>query len=377
MTTTLTRRSLLTQSGLLLGATTLDLLATPAQAQIAANRSSRGMIRLIANENPYGPGPSAREALRVAIDQSWKYTFRQEGQLRELIAEREGVKPRNVMIAAGSAEILRIAGLLYGRPGGEIVAAKPTFDVLPSYARALGCTLQEVALDSEMRHDLDAMKQRIAPSTRLVYICNPNNPTGTLVKGLKLRKFVASISAQTPVLVDEAYLDLSDQWTEHTAVPRVIAEDNVIVTRTFSKLHGMAGLRIGYAIAPPKIIKQLEGFRMSILNLPGLRAATASYQDLDFQAFSRAKIRAGMKITTELLDELKLAYTRSWGNFILFDTGGSVREFSAAMRESGIMIGRSYAPYKSWVRVSMGTVEDMQAFAAAARKYFKQRVKPQ
>lgn len=377
MTTTLTRRSLLTQSGLLLGATTLDLLAAPAQAQIAANRSSRGMIRLIANENPYGPGPSAREALRVAIEQSWKYTFRQEGQLRELIAEREGVKPRNVMIAAGSAEILRIAGLLYGRPGGEIVAAKPTFDVLPSYARALGCTLQEVALDSEMRHDLDAMKQRIAPSTRLVYICNPNNPTGTLVKGLKLRKFVASIAAQTPVLVDEAYLDLSDQWTEHTAVPRVIAEDNVIVTRTFSKLHGMAGLRIGYAVAPPKIIKQLEGFRMSILNLPGLRAATASYQDLDFQAFSRAKIRAGMKITTELLDELKLAYTRSWGNFILFDTGGSVREFSAAMRESGIMIGRSYAPYKSWVRVSMGTVEDMQAFAAAARKYFKQRVKPQ
>jgi histidinol-phosphate aminotransferase len=116
---------------------------------------------------------------------------------------------------------------------------------------------------------------------------------------------------------------------------------------------------------------------MSILNLPGVRAATASYQDLDFQAFSRDKIRAGMKITTDLLDELKLAYTRSWGNFILFDTGGSVREFSAAMRESGIMIGRSYAPYKSWVRVSMGTVEDMQAFAAAARKYFKQGVKPQ
>ncbi|MDH3510291.1 MAG: aminotransferase class I/II-fold pyridoxal phosphate-dependent enzyme [Gammaproteobacteria bacterium] len=376
MTITLSRRNLLAQSGLLLGAATLSLRAQPTGAQ-KRSRTASGIIRLIANENPYGPGPSAREALRAAIDQSWKYTFRQEGQLRELIAEREGVKPRNIMITAGSAEILRIAGLLYGRPGGEIVAAKPTFDVLPSYARALGCTLQEVALDAEMRHDLDAMKQRIAPSTRLIYICNPNNPTGTLVNGHKLREFVASISAQTPVLVDEAYLDLSDQWTEHTAVPRVIAADNVIVTRTFSKLHGMAGLRIGYAIAPPKIIKQLERFRMSILNLPGLRAATASYQDLDFQAFSREKIRAGMKITTDLLDELKLAYTRSWGNFILFDTGGSVREFSAAMRESGIMIGRSYAPYKSWVRVSMGTVEDMQAFAAAARKYFKQGAKPQ
>ena len=371
MAITLSRRNLLTRSGLLLGAAALDLCAQPASAQNRSSKPNGGMIRLIANENPYGPAPSAREALRKAIGESWKYAFRQEGRLRELIAEREGVKPRQVMIAAGSGEILKIAGLLYGRAGGEIVAATPTFNFLTRYARDLGCTLQEVALDSDMRHDLGTMRDRVTESTRLIYICNPNNPTGTLVNGPALREFIAQLSAQTPVLVDEAYLDLSDQWTEHTAVPRVIAEDNVIVTRTFSKLHGMAGLRIGYAIARPDIIKQLERFRMSILNLPGLRAATASYQDLAFQEFSREKIQAGLKITTDLLDELKLAYARSWGNFILFDTGGSVREFSAAMRENGIQIGRSYAPYKSWVRVSMGTVDDMQIFATAARKYFQ------
>jgi histidinol-phosphate aminotransferase len=370
MTTTLSRRNLLAQSGFLIGAATLGLRGRPAGAQNRSEKSSE-IIRLIANENPYGPGPAAREALGAAINDSWKYAFRQEGALRELIAEREGVTPRQVMIAAGSGEILKIAGLLYGRAAGEIVAATPTFDFLTSYAQKLGCTLQEVALDSDMRHDLGAMKRRITGATRLIYICNPNNPTGTLVNGPELREFVAQVSAQTPVLVDEAYLDLSDQWKEHTAVTCVIAEDNVIVTRTFSKLHGMAGLRIGYAIARPDIIKQLENFRMSILNLPGLRAATASYQDLAFQEFSKKKIQAGLNITMELLDELKLAYTRSSGNFILFDTRGSVREFSAAMREKGIMVGRSYAPYTSWVRVSMGTEEDMRVFSAAAREYFQ------
>jgi histidinol-phosphate aminotransferase len=371
MTNPLSRRKLLARSGLILGAATLNLFPSLAGAQSRPEKSRRATIRLIANENPYGPGPKAREALSQSIGDSWKYAFRQEGELKELIAEREGVTPRQVMVAAGSGEILKIAALLYGRSGGDVIAAKPTFDFLTSYARGLGCTVLDVALDADMRHDLDAMRKRITESTRLMYICNPNNPTGTLVDGSRLRDFIAQVSPQTPLLVDEAYLDLSDDWKKHTAVPRVVEEDNVIVTRTFSKLHGMAGLRIGYAISRPDIIKQIEGFRMSILNLPGLKAATASYQDLEFQAFSREKIRAGMKITTDLLNERNLPYTKSRGNFILFNTLGSVGEFSSAMRKNGIMIGRSFAPYKSWVRVSMGTQEDMQLFADAAREYFQ------
>jgi histidinol-phosphate aminotransferase len=370
MMNTLSRRNLLVTSSLLLGGTTLKLYARSAQAQRGDGGSRGGLIRLIANENPYGPGPAARKALEASIDDSWKYAFRQEGTLKELIAEREGVKAGHVMVGAGSGEILKIAALLYGRSGGQVIAAKPTFDFLTSYAGKLGCDLQEVPLDADMRHDLAAMKKRIAGSTRIIYVCNPNNPTGTLVAGPELREFVAEVSPRAPVIVDEAYLDLSDDWTEHTAVPRVVAEDDVIVTRTFSKLHGMAGLRIGYAIARPDIIKQLESLRMSILNLPGLRAATASYQDLEFQTFSREKIQTGLKIATDLFDELELAYARSRGNFVLFDTRGSVREFSAAMRRAGIMVGRSYSPYKSWIRVSVGTVEDMRAFASAARAYF-------
>ena len=233
------------------------------------------------------------------------------------------------MVTAGSGEILKIAALLYGRSGGDVISAKPTFDFLTSYARGLGCTVLDVALDADMRHDLDAMQKQITGSTRLIYICNPNNPTGTLVDGPRLRDFIAQVSPQTPLLVDEAYLDLSDDWKKHTAVPRVLEEDNVIVTWTFSKLHGMAGLRIGYAIARPDIIKQIEGFRMSILNLPGLKAATASYQDLEFQAFSREKIRAGMKITTDLLNERNLPYTK-FEVILFYSTRGDQSGNSAA-----------------------------------------------
>ena len=277
-------------------------------------------------------------------------------------------------MAAGSGEILKIAALLFGRSGGDVIAAKPTFDFLTAYAKRLGCTIREIGLDSDMRHDLASMSKQIGEATKLIYLCNPNNPTGTLVDGSDIRPFIAKASMQCPVLVDEAYLDLRDDWIEHTAVPRVRAEDNVIVTRTFSKLHGMAGMRIGYAIARPDIARQLDNFRMSVLNLPGLRAATASYEDVEFQDFSREKIWTGMKIVTDMFDEMNVPYTPSRGNFVLFDTRGSARDFSSAMRENGIMIGRTYAPYKSWVRVSMGTVEDMEKFADAAANYFTDQV---
>ena len=203
-----------------------------------------------------------------------------------------------------------------------------------------------------------------------MYVCNPNNPTGTLITGSALRPFLGEVSARTPVLVDEAYLDLGDDQAQHTAVTNVLAGDRVIVARTFSKLHGMAGLRVGYAIAPPDIIRELEAFRVTQMSLTGVMAATASIMDIEFQAYSRARIREAMSVTTAVLDELGRPFTPSRGNFVLFDTGGSPRDFMNAMRGQGILTGLSFAPYDSWARVSMGRVEDMRTFAAAARAYF-------
>jgi len=369
MTLQMTRRALLSRSTLIAGGAVAGALRPDIARAVAARAA--GPIRLIANENPYGPSPAAQAAAKNAVAESWKYAFRQEGELRRMIARRENLSPKHVMIAAGSGEILRIAALVYGQRGGEVLAARPTFSFLTSYARELGCRIVEVPLDETMTHDLEGMARRVGNRTRLIYICNPNNPTGTRLTGAVLRPFLAGVSGRVPVLVDEAYLDLASDMDEHTAVERVRAGDGVIVTRTFSKLHGMAGLRIGYALARPDIISDFERLRMSLLNLPGLRAATASYADLEYQAFSRARINEGRAICNDLFDELGRAHSRSAGNFVYFDTGGPAPAFARAMRDRGIMVGRAYPPYKTWCRVSIGTVEDMRVFAEAARDWFR------
>ena len=185
-----------------------------------------------------------------------------------------------------------------------------------------------------------------------------------------LRDFIGEVSGQAPVVVDEAYVDLTADPARESMVDQVLAEKPVIISRTFSKIHGLAGLRVGYAIAPPAIIRQLKAMRVTMPNVVSLAAATASYQDESFQQFSRTKIRQCQRVISRTFDELGLRYTPSLANFVLFDTGGSVDAFRQHMRDNNILVGRSYAPYDSWCRVSMGTVEQMELFAAAARDYF-------
>ncbi len=360
------RRAMLGGSAALAGAGLMPL------ARAAGGQGpAPALVRLLANENPYGPGPAARAALDASAGRAWQYAFRQEQALRQAIAAREGLAPDNVMIAAGSGEVLRLAGLICGVERGALVMARPTFTFAADYARELGATIREVPLDQAMRHDLGAMAAAVDAQTRLVYVCNPNNPTGTRLGGSELRPFVQELSRRTLVLVDEAYLDLNEDLAAHTAVPRVAAGDQVIVTRTFSKLHGMAGLRIGYALARPDLIRRLERLRVSILNLPGLEAAVASYADEEFQAFSRTRLREGVELTQQLLAELGRPFVPSYGNFVFFDTGAPVGAFAAAMRAQGFLVGRAFEPYANWCRVSMGTVEQMAAFGEAARRYFE------
>jgi histidinol-phosphate aminotransferase len=364
----LSRRALLATSSLLVAART-----APATGQAPADA---GPVRLIANENPYGASAAALAAVRDALPEAWQYPVGREAALRRLIAAREGVAPEQVLVGDGSGEILRVAALAYARTGGGVVAAKPTFDFLPAYARLLGAPVTDVPLDGAMRHDLPAMAAAVTASTALVYVCNPNNPTGTLVPGRELRPFVGEVSRRAPVLVDEAYLDLWDDAADHTCVDLVRAGEAVIVTRTFSKLHGLAGLRIGYAVAPAEIIQRLQPLRMSLLNTAGIAAATASYQDLAYQALSRKRLQQSLAITREALADVGWAATETRGNFVFFDTGRPVGEFSAAMREQGFLVGRPFAPYDTWCRVSMGTAPQMERFAAALRRHAANRSGP-
>jgi histidinol-phosphate aminotransferase len=367
-----------TRRSLLIGATAAaaTLATRPALAQAATGgpatpaNAAPALARLVANENPYGPSASARRAIAEVLATAWQYPMGNDQALKKLIAAREGLGPEHIMIAEGSGEILRIAGLVFGA-GSEVVAATPTFGFLQSYARQMGATVTEVPLDDGMSHDLRALGAAVTARTGLLYICNPNNPTGTLVPGSALRPFVQEMASRTTVLVDEAYLDLWEDWPQHTATDRVRAGEAVIVTRTFSKLHGLAGLRVGYALAPPELIQRLERHRMTIQGCAGVAAATASYQDQEFQDLSRARLKEGLAITTAALQELRLPHVENGrGNFVFFDTGGPAADFSAAMRRAGYMVGRPFPPYSSWCRVSMGTVEQMRGFAAALQTYF-------
>jgi histidinol-phosphate aminotransferase len=327
------------------------------------------LIRLAGNENPHGPGPAARAAIQSAIAASWKYPMTEEMTLKAQIAEREGLTPRHVMIGDGSSEILHIAAVLFGLDRGELVTAAPTFTLAADHAKAIGAGVKAIPLDAELRYDLKAMRAAISANTRLIYVCNPNNPTGTTVPGAELREFIAGVPAGAAVLVDEAYLELAADMAENSAVARVKAGDTVIVARTFSKLHGLAGLRIGYALARPDIIEKMVRLKLPVANSLGLVAATASYNDFEFQAFSRRSIAEAVAITVAALQDLKRQYAPTKANFVFFETGEPARQFLNAMRAKGFALGRPFQPYDTWCRVSMGKVEEMRAFAGALRQH--------
>jgi len=339
---------------------------TPVQAAAAPP-----MVRLYLNENPYGPSDRAKQAISAAIDDGWKYDYEDAGVLRRLIAAKEGLKPENVFIAEGSTEILKIAGMMFAGSGTQMVAAMPTFLAMAQYSSRSGGQIRWVNLDEDMRLDLPAMESQMTDRTTAVYICNPNNPTGTIVDPEQLRSFIGAVSSRALVLVDEAYIDLSDDPEGNAMVDQVKLGRNVLIARTFSKVHGIAGLRVGYGLARPDIIRRLEEMRVSIPNRLGLKAAIASYQDTEFLTYSRKMVRACMAYTCAFFDKMKLPYTPSQANFVMFNTLVSGSEFGEYMRARNIMVNPTFEPYDTWCRVSMGRMEDMEAFAAAARTFFR------
>jgi len=372
MTSTMARRDMFRAGGsaLAAGAAVMGLSVRSARAQ-DATRDGGGPLRLSANENPYGPSASAQQAMIAAMGEGWKYATAEIPQLAKLIAEREGLAPENVLVTEGSAEVLRIAAMLYGAHGSEMIAARPTFEQAPDYAEKLGGTLMWADLDKDMTTDLAAMEARITNKTGLIYVCNPNNPTATMVPAKSLRSFIGAVSNRAMVLVDEAYIDLVDDPAGNAMVDQVKAGRNIIVSRTFSKIHGMAGLRVGFALARPDIIRRMGEVRMSSPNKMGLVAAVASYQDKEFMATSKRLVRECLTMTCKTFDELGLRYTKSQANFVMFDTGTPVREFIAAMRQKNIAVGRPFAPYDTWCRVSMGKLEQMPQFLDALRAHFR------
>jgi histidinol-phosphate aminotransferase len=359
----LSRRDLLSASAVLLAGPGAAWRAAAAEAPAP----SKPLV-LCWNENPYGPSPAVRLAVGRAIADGCRYPSDAElKDLRAALAQHEGVEADCVATGTGSGELLCALGFLYGRDGGEIIAAAPTYEELTGYAHRRGAALKFVPVDERLSHDLAAMHAALSERTRAIYLCNPNNPTGTALPAAEIRAFVGSLPQAVVTIVDEAYMDFATGGGVTSVAELAQGEPRVIVLRTFSKIHGMAGLRCGYAITHPQLAATLASTCMSTPNVFAVRAARASLADGAFLRDCRRRILASRTRITSELTRLGLRYAEPQGNFVFFDTGMPLARFSALMQERGILVGRRFAPYENWCRITIGTEPEVAAFLRALR----------
>lgn len=368
-----TRRQILLGGGALLSASYVPNFVRGALA--ADVTRPRQMIRADKNENPYGPSRVALQAINEAMDLTNKYGVGRRRELVQLVADINNVPADHVILSAGSGEILKTGGLMASWDKGSIVCADPTYHDLVRYAGHAGSDIIRVPVDEHMAGDLSAIRQAIRSDTVMVYLVNPNNPTPTIFSHRELREFVLEISKDRMVFVDEAYFEYVEV-PNHGSIIDLVAEGhrNIIVSRTASKIHGLAGLRIGFGFAHPDHIQKIRELKTGGNNVLGIEAAYASYQDMDFQDFSRRKNRESMAIVEEMFEELGVRYVKSPTNFTFFETGIPVEELNAELREHGILSGRPFPPFTTWSRISMQRPEEMRYYVQTFKKLFANRI---
>lgn len=371
--TNLSRRSWLKGAGLMSSLAVIGGIAPLHQLSAKEIKKFRprpltGNIKLSSNENPYGPSEKVRQAMISNFDQACRYPFSYSGELIEKIAAKEGVSKDHIVLAGGSTEGLKVVGLTYGMNGGEIIAAEPTFLALMTYAAQWGGSVNWVPVDKNMMHDLDEMEKRISSKTKLIFLCNPNNPTSTLLPADRVLDFCNTVSDKVTIFSDEAYYDFIEDKKYPSMVSLVKKGKNIIVSKTFSKVYGLAGLRIGYMVAKPEIAAGLRKNIMAFTNVLAIEAAKNALDDQEFYDFSLNKTLEAKKIILEGLDDLSLEYAPSNTNFIFFKSGRNIKNLQQQMLAKGIMVGRPFPPFDDWCRISTGTLEEVIQFNDALKK---------
>ena len=342
--------------------------AVPAAAPAAPQVVPGAVVSLDSNENPYGPSPLAIEAMLRAPSYASRYPDRLENPLVDDLARQHRVTPDQIVLGCGSGEILKMAGAAFLGPGRTLVAAEPTFEAVLRFAGLEEATSIRVPLDGGHRHDLAAMAKAVDARTGLVYVCNPNNPTGTIVPGRALEAFIRGLPAGVVVLVDEAYHHFVEDPAYLSLAERIADFPDVVVARTFSKIHGLAGMRLGYAVGSKARIEALRDQAVwSNGNAAVLEAARASLAD----TANLARLKRLMNDTRAwLVGELKAdgrAVIPSEANFVMIDLGTDVGPVIEALRARGIRPGRRFPAMPRWLRVSIGTRPETAAFLEALR----------
>jgi histidinol-phosphate aminotransferase len=360
----LSRRTLLKSSTLALAASALPQLSAHA---VVPEQTAR----LCFNENPYGPSPAVAQAIARELPRSNRYADAATAQaFAEQVAAYEQVPVEQVVLG----EILGLLGLYLGSqggPGGEFLYSTPGYLALIDSAANVGSVGVGVPLNAEYRNDLSALLARIGPRTRALYLVNPHNPTGTVNDDAAFKSFLVEASRHAVAIVDEAYLEYTPDFRTRTAANLTREGANVAVFRTFDKIQGLAGLPIGYVLAPKPLAealrKQGAGDAESLGRL-NLAAAQAALADTAQVASTREAVARERATWLRTLDKLRLPHTETVSNFIFFNAGRPQAQVAQSMLARGINIGRAHPPFTNWARISIGLPEENRRAQAALRQ---------
>jgi histidinol-phosphate aminotransferase len=368
MPISLSRRVLLTELGVsALASTTLSSLGHPslhAALRRSVPATPKGPIRLDRNENPYGASPEALATINNSLDVANRYPSSEIGDLANKIARLHKVESDQVTLGAGSLEILRMAAEAFLTAGKKLILGSPTFDRIAGFAARAGAGVVPIPLTPTYSCDLDAMLAKVDSTTGLIYICNPNNPTGTLTLRNDIEAFLRKLPVKCPVIVDEAYHHYVNAFPSYASfMDHPFGDERLIVVRTFSKIYGLAGLRVGYAVSSPRLARTLSAARLAFgVNVLGARAAASA---LDDSEHVRLCAKRNTDDRQEFFNQANARMNRwidSHTNFVMMKTGLAPERIVEHFKENNILLGPLVPQMPKYVRISLGKPEDMVEF---------------
>lgn len=333
---------------------------------IPTSRASEpgGPIILSRNENAYGPSQKVIASMQDSLQFANRYPDPAVKTLHEKIAQSHSIRPEQLVLGCGSGEILSIAASAFVGPGKHLMTGLPTFEAIGRCAKTVGAEVVEVPLAKDYSHDLEAMLAKASATTGLIYICNPNNPTGSLTPRKDLEAFIRKVPATTTVLIDEAYHHFVGATPDYVSfIDTPMNDDRVIVARTFSKVYGLAGIRVGYAVGAPEKIKALSVRRLPEgINTVGAHCALVAYDDLDYVQMSAKRNAQDRQEFFNQAKARKVQGIASYANFAMLQTGRKATDVIAHFKKSNIEIARLFPSMNTFVRVSFGTPPQMKDF---------------
>jgi histidinol-phosphate aminotransferase len=323
-----------------------------------------GPIILSRNENAYGPSQKVVASMQDSLPFVNRYPDTAVSALHARIAQSHSIKKEQLVLGCGSGEILSTSACAFLGPGKKLITALPTFEAIGKCAKIVGAHVAEIPLTKNFSHDLAAMLAQTDESTGLIYICNPNNPTGTLTPRKDLESFIRKLPPTTTVLIDEAYHDFVEPTADYSSfIDNPINDDRVIVARTFSKVYGLAGIRVGYAVGSPEKIQALAARRLPEgLNAVGARCALIAYDDVDYVRFSAKRNADDRQEFFNQVNSRKVPALESHTNFAMLQTNRKATDVIEHFKKNNIQIARLFPSMSTYVRVSFGKPEEMKEF---------------